>query len=110
MKLLRYKGYYGSIEASPEDNCLYGKIEFISPLVNYEGETISELKSAFENAVDDYIKTCEQAGREPEQTVKGSFNVRIGSELHKKALVCAKDNGISLNDFVKKSIENAIHC
>ena len=34
---MKYKGYYGSIEASTEDNCLYGKLLFIRPLVSYEG-------------------------------------------------------------------------
>ena len=33
MKLLKYKGYFGSIEASAEDECLYTKIEFINALV-----------------------------------------------------------------------------
>ncbi len=32
MKMLEYKGYYGSIEASVEDNLLYGKLEFIAIL------------------------------------------------------------------------------
>lgn len=47
MKLLRYKGYYGSVEVSTEDNCLFGKLEFINPLVNYEGESVRELESSF---------------------------------------------------------------
>jgi predicted HicB family RNase H-like nuclease len=39
--LLQYRGYYGSIEASPEDNCLYGKLLYIQALVNYEAETVA---------------------------------------------------------------------
>ena len=27
--LLQHRSYYGSIEASPEDNCLFGKLQFI---------------------------------------------------------------------------------
>jgi len=55
MKLLRYKGYYGSVEVSTEDNCLFGKLEFINPLVNYEGESVRELESSFKAAVNDYL-------------------------------------------------------
>jgi len=32
---MHYKGYYGSIEASVEDNCLFGKLQFIRALVSY---------------------------------------------------------------------------
>jgi len=55
--LPRYRGYYGSIEASPEDNCLYGKLLFIRALVSYEGQTVAELAHAFKQAVDEYLDT-----------------------------------------------------
>lgn len=40
---LKHKGYIGSIEASIEDNCLFGKLLFIKALVSYEGKTVAEL-------------------------------------------------------------------
>jgi predicted HicB family RNase H-like nuclease len=76
MKMLEHKGYYGSIEASVEDGILYGKLEFIAALVNYEGETVQALKAAFEEAVDDYLATCKAKGYTPEDccnTVEHSF-------------------------------------
>ncbi|SEJ48394.1 hypothetical protein SAMN05216201_109165 [Pseudomonas linyingensis] len=45
--LRQYRGYYGSIETSAEDNCLFGKLLFIRELINYEGETVAELQAAF---------------------------------------------------------------
>lgn len=107
MKMLEYKGYYGSIDASIEDDILFGKLEFISALVNYEGETVQELKTAFEEAVDDYLETCKAKGYEPELPCKGSFNVRVGHDLHLAAAVKAKELGISLNDFVRNALSNA---
>lgn len=107
MKMLEYKGYYGSIDASVEDSVLFGKLEFISALVNYEGETLRELKAAFEAAVDDYLDTCKTKGYEPEIPCKGSFNVRVGHDLHLAAAVKAKEMGISLNDFVRNALSNA---
>ncbi|MNR36177.1 hypothetical protein D3C85_1540730 [compost metagenome] len=56
--LLQHRGYYGSIEASTEDNCLFGKLLFIRELINYEGETVAELQAAFRDAVDNYLATC----------------------------------------------------
>ena len=61
--LLQHRGYYGSIEASTEDNCLFGKLLFIRAQVNSEGETIAELQAAFREAVNDYMDTCQELGR-----------------------------------------------
>jgi len=108
MKLLRYKGFYGSVEASVEDDCLFGKIEFIGPLVNYEADSVRALDQAFHEAIDDYLADCKQLGREPAATHKGSLNVRIGARLHHKAAVAAKEQGVNLNEFIKLSVEQAV--
>ena len=60
-KLMQYQGYYGSAEPSPEDGCIYGKLEFISALVSYEANTVPRLVKAFHSAVDDYLATCDWA-------------------------------------------------
>lgn len=105
-KLLKYRGYYGSIEASTEDNCLFGKLQFIRALVSYEGETVAELEAAFREAVDDYLATCDQLGDPPETPCKGSFNVRVGHELHLVAAVTASQRGISLNDLTRQALSD----
>lgn len=86
---LKYNGYIGSIEASLEDNCLFGKILFIKALVSYEGKTVAELDAAFREAVDDYLATCHALGQTPEKPCKGSFNVRVGHDLHLAAALAA---------------------
>lgn len=63
---MQYKGFCGSADVSLEDGVLYGKIEYINDLVTYEAVTISELKTAFHAAVDDYLETCEMIGKVPE--------------------------------------------
>nr|WP_298412615.1 hypothetical protein [uncultured Halomonas sp.] len=37
--LWKHRGYFGSGEVSTKDNYLFGKLQFIRALVNYEGET-----------------------------------------------------------------------
>jgi predicted HicB family RNase H-like nuclease len=102
--LLQYRGYYGSIEASTEDNCLFGKLLFIRALVNYEGETVAELQAAFREAVDDYLATCQAQGQEPEVPCKGSFNVRVGHDLHLAASLAANRQHMSLNDLTRQAL------
>jgi predicted HicB family RNase H-like nuclease len=102
---LKHKGYMGSIDVSPEDNCLHGKILFIRDIVTYEGQTVDELKQAFVEAVEDYLATCEELGRESQKPFSGSFNVRVGPELHKAAVEQAYRKDISLNELVKCALE-----
>lgn len=62
---LEYKGLIGSASFSPEDLVFHGKIEGIDGLVTFEGESVSDLKTAFEEAVEDYIEICQsQTGTE----------------------------------------------
>lgn len=106
--MLKYKGYYGSIHFDENDLILYGKVEFIKALVNYEGESAADLKMAFEEAIDDYLIMCDQENIKPEKPFKGSFNVRVGEKLHEKATVAAAAMGIKLNEFVKEALEHEL--
>ena len=71
-----------SVHYSDDDKTFYGKVEFIRALVSYEGTTVQSLHRAFEEAVDDYLRTCKQQRKEPEHPFKGSFNIRVGSSLY----------------------------
>ena len=102
---MEYKGYFGSIEISVEDEVLYGKILFVNDLITYESENPKELKAAFEEAVDDYLDYCNQCGKEPEKPFRGVFNVRITPELHRQAAHKALKMGVTLNQFVANAIK-----
>jgi predicted HicB family RNase H-like nuclease len=105
---LAYKDYVGSAELSAEDQCFHGKILFIDDIVTYEGESYKELKTAFEEAVDRYLAYCEKSGKPASKPYSGSFNVRIGPELHRQAVKAAYLKSMTLNQFVVNAIESAI--
>jgi len=106
--MLKFKGYFGSVEFSLEDQVLFGKIQCVNDLVTYEAETLSGLQLAFEEAVEDYLETCKAINKDPEKPMSGTFNVRIGPELHKKVYLAACNEGKTLNDFVKTAIEEKV--
>lgn len=106
--ILEYKGYYASLHFSSEDDVFYGKLLGIDDLVNFEGASVKELKKAFHEAVEDYVETCKELGKEPNKTYKGTFNVRLTTDLHKQAAVYAAMHNISLNDFVRTAIDYAL--
>ncbi len=109
MDNLKHKGYIGSIEYSEEDNCLFGKVLGINKvLISYEGNTIQELKQDFINGVEQYLESCKENGISPQKSFTGTFNVRVPVEVHGKAVMKAKSEGITLNAFVRSAIEEKL--
>lgn len=106
--IMTYKQFISIISYSSEDDIFHGKIEGIDDLVTFEGRSVDELKKAFQEAVEDYIETCKQIGKDPLKSYTGSFNVRINPMLHKKAVTKATVEGITLNKFVEKAIEKLV--
>lgn len=102
--LLRYKDYLGSVVYSDDDEVFHGKLQGIRDLVTYEGTDVASLKSAFREAVDDHLKTCEVRGKRPEITYKGSFNVRVTHDLHLKAATFAIRHKKKLNTVVSEAL------
>lgn len=108
MKELSYKGYSGTVEVSIEDGCLHGRILFIDDIITYEGETVKEIESAFKEAVDDYLAYCEKTGKPANKPYSGTFNVRIGPELHKLAAIETTRRGMkSINEFICYAVKMA---
>ncbi|MGI8958966.1 MAG: type II toxin-antitoxin system HicB family antitoxin [Bryobacteraceae bacterium] len=106
---MEYKGYIGSVHYSDEDEVFHGKLEGIRDLVTYEGTDVLSLKQSFHQAVDEYIETCRKKNKRPEVPFKGSFNVRVGSDLHKRAAVFAAGRSKKLNTVVMEALEQYLH-
>jgi predicted HicB family RNase H-like nuclease len=106
---LHYKNYTGSVEFSEEDAVFHGKVIGIKALISFEGDSVNAITSDFQKAVDEYLKFCAVKGKEPEKPFKGSFNVRINADLHRKLALTASDRGISLNTLVEDAIRQSVN-
>ena len=94
---MEYKGYHTKIEFDAESKTLRGKIEGINDYIDFEASDILNIELEFHAAVDDYLELCKEVGKDPEREYKGTFNVRISPELHKKLALRAFKDGCSLN-------------
>ncbi|HEU0140674.1 MAG: type II toxin-antitoxin system HicB family antitoxin [Bryobacteraceae bacterium] len=102
---MEYKGYIGSVHYSGEDEVFHGKLQGIRDLITYEGTDVGGLKQSFYEAVDDYLADCKKRGKAPDRPFKGTFNVRVGRELHKRAAVFASERKRKLNSVVSEALE-----
>ena len=64
---ITYQGDAARIEYSDDDACFVGHIAGIKDIVGFHGESVAELRDAFEEAAEDYLETCDALNRRPEQ-------------------------------------------
>ncbi|MDB4461428.1 hypothetical protein N9043_00610 [bacterium] len=78
-QLMFHNGFNGTAQISIPDGVLFGKIEYISDLVTYEAETVLDLVSEFEKAVDDYIESIDKPDyiHTVEGCLKGDIDVDL---------------------------------
>jgi predicted HicB family RNase H-like nuclease len=109
MDNLEYKGYYGSIEYDKANKCLTGKVlGMTKDCILYEGKTVDELEADFQNAIDSYLEGCEELGIKPRKAYNGVLNIRIPSDIHCRIAVIAENTGMSINAFIRDSIERRL--
>jgi predicted HicB family RNase H-like nuclease len=97
--VMTYKGYVGTVEYSEEDNCLFGRIAGIRDIISYEGGSVAAIRTAFEEAVDDYLEHCAATGKEPNKPYSGKFLLRLEPAVHARLAVKAQASGKSLNQY-----------
>ncbi|MBM1817167.1 type II toxin-antitoxin system HicB family antitoxin [Pseudosulfitobacter pseudonitzschiae] len=109
MSTMTFKGYQARVEFDPEDEIFFGRIAGINDVVGFHGESVAELKSAFHEAVDDYLETCKAAGKKPQKPYSGKVMFRVAPETHRRIAVAAELSGKSLNQWAEEKLEAAAH-
>lgn len=99
-KPMTYKGYCAKIEYSDKDECLIGRISDISYPITFQGESVTEIKQAFEKAVDAYLDGCAEKNEEPEKPADGRAVVRISPALHSILALAARQEKKSIGEWL----------
>jgi len=108
MKTMTYQGYSARIEYSEEDGCFVGHLAGIADVIGFHGDSVTELRTAFEEAVDDYLETCERLGRAPQRAYSGKVMLRIPLEIHAAVAIAAEVSGKSVNQWATETFAKAV--
>ena len=100
MNTMTYLGYAASIVYSDDDGCFIGHIAGIKDRVGFHGQSVIELKSAFHEAVDDYLEACVAVGKSPQKPFSGKLMLRISEALHARVAQKAQVQGKSINQWI----------
>lgn len=106
--VMTYKGYSARIEYDDEDGILFGQIAGIRDGVGFHADSVEALKTAFHEAVDDYLDTCARIGKEPQKPYSGKVMFRVSPEVHRKAAIAAELSGKSLNQWAEEVLSRAL--
>jgi predicted HicB family RNase H-like nuclease len=107
MSTMMYKGYSARIEYDDEDEIFFGRIAGIRDGVTFHATSVAELKSAFHEAVDDYVETCAKIGKSPQKPYSGNLMLRVDPSVHSKAAMAAELAGKSLNQWSEEVLRKA---
>jgi predicted HicB family RNase H-like nuclease len=106
--MMEYKGYIGKVEFDDETGVLHGEVVNLRDVITFEGESVQEIRQAFQESVDDYLAFCAQRGEEPEKPYSGTFTVRIPPELHRAITTKARSANKSLNSWMTELLEQSV--
>ncbi len=106
--MMEYKGYVGKVEFDDEAGIFHGEVLDTRDVITFQGQSVAELKTAFQGSIDDYLAFCEQRGEEPNKPFSGQFVTRIPPELHRQVNLAASISGKSLNAWVVEQLQTAV--
>ncbi|WP_372424841.1 type II toxin-antitoxin system HicB family antitoxin [Salinarimonas chemoclinalis] len=105
MTTMTYKGYEAAVEYDEDAELFHGEVMNLRDVVTFQGRSVDDLKSAFQESIEDYLAFCRERGEESEKPFSGKFVVRIDPGLHRELATAARRAGLSLNKYVSKALE-----
>ncbi|HWL07200.1 MAG TPA: type II toxin-antitoxin system HicB family antitoxin [Planctomicrobium sp.] len=106
--MMEYKGYLGKVEFDDVAESFHGEVINTRDVITFQGSSVTELKAAFQESVDDYLTFCHERGESPEKPYSGQFITRISPDLHRQVTTAAAITGKSLNAWVADTLESAL--
>jgi predicted HicB family RNase H-like nuclease len=106
--MMEYKGYLGHLEFDDEAEIFHGEVINTRDVITFQGKTVEEIKEAFRDSVEDYLKYCAKLDQQPEKPFTGKFLLRIPPALHRKITIAAKKSGESINTWIKEQLEQRV--
>lgn len=106
--MMEYKGYIGKVDFDDEANIFHGEVINVRDIITFQGESVQEIRQAFQESVDDYLAFCAERQEEPEKPFSGTFTVRVPPELHRAIYIQARLANKSLNSWVSEVFEQQV--
>jgi predicted HicB family RNase H-like nuclease len=77
--MLEYKGYMGKVDFDDEANIFHGEVINVRDVITFQGESVQEIRQAFQASVDDYLAFCAERQEEAEKPFSGTCTPGVTS-------------------------------
>jgi predicted HicB family RNase H-like nuclease len=90
------------------DRIFVGRVINIKDIIMFDGISVDELQQSFHNVIDEYLEDCQKLNKIPNQPSEKELNISLSSNVHNKVLEIAETQGISINNFIEKTLEKLV--
>ena len=105
---MEYNGYHAVVTFDDEVGILHGEVIDTRDVITFQGKSVNELRQAFRDSVEEYLKICAERNREPDKPFSGRVVLRMEPEIHRAAVTAAKSGGLSLNSWILNAVKGEL--
>lgn len=105
--MMEYEGYRAVVTFDDEVGVFHGEVVDTRDVITFQGASVRELRKAFRESVDEYVKVCAERGRTPDKPFSGNVALRLPPSVHRDATAAARSADQSLNAWLTETITRA---
>jgi len=106
--MMDYEGYRAVVTYDDEVGVFHGEVVDTHDVITFQGTSVEELRQAFRESVDEYLKLCAERGRTPDRPFSGNVALRLPPSVHRDATAAARSADQSLNAWLTETITRAV--
>ncbi len=91
--MMAYEGYTARVEYDDEAGIFFGQFAGIRDGAGFHADDVADLKTAFQEAVDDYVEACAKIGKETERTSGEEPTLHVDPDLPARIARAAERRG-----------------
>jgi predicted HicB family RNase H-like nuclease len=101
-------GHRAVIQYNPEIGMFRGEFINLNGGADFHADSVSALKTEGAESLRVFLQVCAEEGIEPVRSYSGKFQLRLPEALHAQVTETAASLGVSLNQFVQRSLEHEL--
>lgn len=105
--MMEHGGYRAAVRYDDDAGIFHGEVIDTRDVITFQGASVAELRQAFKDSVDEYLKVCAERGRNPDKPFSGKVALRLTPDVHRAATAAAQAEAKSLNAWLAETVERA---
>ncbi len=104
---MRHGDYVARIDYDPDSGRFGGEVVNAADVITFHGTSVQELEREFAASVRAHLAFCKRKKIAPARPFSGTFNLRVGPDVHARVSAAASVAGESMNAWVANTLDRA---